>query len=237
MELFKRIFFAAVLAGAVAGLVQSAIMQWRVVPLILEAEFYEIGEVHAVEHEADKQPVAPHKHDVAEQEWEPQNGLERTFYTVLATVLISLGFALVLAAISTLASLQITTQNGLLWGLAGFLSFSLMPAIGSPPELPGMIAAELGARQVWWWGVVISTGAAILLLVKYPKPIVLIVAVALFLAPHIIGAPLPPSLESDVPAYLASSYAANALFSALIFWLLLGWLYGFFSQRFFKVLK
>ncbi len=42
MEMFRRFFFAAVLAGIVAGLFSSALQQWRLVPLILQAEEYEI---------------------------------------------------------------------------------------------------------------------------------------------------------------------------------------------------
>jgi len=231
MEIFKRIFFAAILVGIVAGLVQSVVMQWRVVPLILEAETYEMSEGHVMEQEVDKMSVAPNKHEMSEQPWEPQDGFERIFYTVLSTLLVGLGFAFLMVAISTLVSIEINLSNGLIWGLAGFFSFSLMPAIGLPPELPGMIAAELGARQIWWWGTVLATAGAILLVVKIPKPISFIIALILFLAPHIIGAPIPLSQQSDVPAYLATSFAANALFSSLIFWLTLGSLFGFYNNR------
>ena len=31
---------------------------------------------------------------------------------------------------------------------------------GLPPELPGMAAADLAPRQLWWWGTAVSTGAA-----------------------------------------------------------------------------
>ena len=40
MKLFQRIFFAAVLAGLAAGFAMSAVQQWRVAPLILQAEVY-----------------------------------------------------------------------------------------------------------------------------------------------------------------------------------------------------
>jgi len=231
MEIFKRIFFAAILVGIVAGLVQSAVMQWRVVPLILEAETYEMSEGHVMDQETDKTPIASDKHEMSEQSWEPQDGFERIFYTVLSTLLVSLGFAFLMVAISVLMSININLSNGLIWGLAGFFSFSLMPAIGLPPELPGMIAAELGARQIWWWGTVLATAGAILLVVKIPKPVSFIIALILFLAPHIIGAPVPLTMESDVPAHLATSFAANALFSSLVFWLVLGFLFGFYNNK------
>ncbi|MEI2612914.1 MAG: CbtA family protein [Candidatus Promineifilaceae bacterium] len=41
------------------------------------------------------------------------------------------------------------------------LAFQLAPAFGLPPELPGMAAADLGARQVWWCGTALATGVGI----------------------------------------------------------------------------
>ncbi len=219
------------LAGIIAAIVQSAIMQWRVVPLIFEAELYEISETHAPDHANDEVKAAPHKHEKNNQPWEPQSKFERNFYTILATILNSLGFALILAAISTFANIKINLQNGLLWGLAGFLSFNLMPAIGLPPQMPGMIGAELGARQIWWLATVLASIIAILLIVKFPKALTYIIAIIIFILPHIIGAPTPPTMDSDIPAYLATLYAANALFTSLIFWLILGLLYGYFYNR------
>jgi len=52
-------------------------------------------------------------------------------------------------------------NSGLLWGAAGFLIFSGSPALGLPPELPGMTAAALDARQTWWIGTVIATAIGI----------------------------------------------------------------------------
>ena len=233
MEMFRRIFFAAVLAGAVAGLVASAIQQWRVVPLILEAERYEINEAHAIEHEQDTAPAAPHLHELPEgmNPWSPAEGFERTFYTVLATILAGLGFALLIGAVSVFAGIQITLENALVWGLSGFIAFSIMPGIGLPPELPGMVAADLGTRQVWWLGTVLATAGAILVAAKWRNLFGIAIALVLLLAPHIIGAPQAPDVPSDVPAHLATAFAANTLFSSLAFWLTLGAVYGWINRR------
>ncbi len=232
MDIFRRIFFVAVLAGTLAGLAAGAIQQWRVVPLILEAELYEISEEHAPDHAADPAPVAPHAHGGEEGgAWAPADGLERTFYTMLTTLLSGLGFALILAAVSLLSGIGITLANSVLWGLAGFLSFSLMPAIGLPPELPGMEAADLGARQLWWSATVILTGAGILTFARLANPAGLGIGLALLLVPHIWGAPPPPDVPSSVPAHLATAFAANALFSSLAFWLMLAALYGWRNQK------
>lgn len=249
MNIFRRIFFAAVLAGAVAGLAHAAIQQWRVVPLILEAETYENadgGHSHetvemttetaahdeSVEHshgEASTEMADAHEDDA--EDWAPQDGFERTLYTILATTLAGIGFALVLGAVAVVANVPLTSQTGFLWGLAGFLSFSMAPAFGLAPELPGMAAADLGARQIWWWGTALATGAGLLVMAKKPEPFAIALGVALILAPHILGAPAPADHHSDVPAYLATGFAAAALTSAMVYWLISGFLLGWFYDR------
>ncbi|HUV33206.1 MAG TPA: CbtA family protein, partial [Devosiaceae bacterium] len=224
--MFARIIFAAVVAGLVSGLAMSAVQQWQLVPLIVEAEAHE-----GIEHLHSDGSVHIHADDAA-QPWAPADGLERTFYTVLANLLAAIGFALVLAAVSVLAGLELTLANGLLWGLAGLVTFQLAPALGLPPELPGMPAADLGPRQLWWWGTVIATAAGLLAVAKWRHPAAFAVAIALIAAPHLIGAPAAPDEPSGVPALLASRYAANVLVAAAVFWLLLGPLLGWLTERF-----
>ncbi|UXN73745.1 CbtA family protein [Devosia sp. A8/3-2] len=129
--------------------------------------------------------TAEHSHAAAAEEWAPQDGFERTAYTTLATVLAAAGFATVIGAISMFANIPITFANGLLWGAAGFVTFSLAPAYGSAPELPGMPAADLFARQLWWTGTALATGAAFVLLAKARASWAIAVSVALIAAPHI----------------------------------------------------
>lgn len=224
MKLFQRIFFAAVLAGLASGLVMSGLQYWRVAPLILAAEAYETAPA-AHEH-AD---ATAHSHD--EDAWAPQDGAERIGYTVLANVLAALGFALILAAASVLSGIEVTAANGVLWGLAGFAVFQLAPAFGLPPELPGMPAADLVARQVWWWGCAIATATAIFGVAKFRSWPAIAIGVVLILLPHVIGAPAVPQAESAVPAHLASAFAAASLTIGAAFWLILGPLYGFLNQR------
>jgi cobalt transporter subunit CbtA len=219
--MFARILFAAVVAGLAAGLVMTAIQQWRVVPLIVAAELYE-GDAHAHDPAAAAPPEA----------WTPANGMERTAYTVLANLLASVGFALVLAAVSVLADIAITPANGLLWGLGGFIAVQLAPAVGLPPELPGMLTADLGARQLWWVGTVAATGAGLVVLAKWRHPVALGLAAALIAGPHLVGAPAAPHGQSDVPAELASAYAANALGATAALWLVLGPVLGVLLERF-----
>jgi cobalt transporter subunit CbtA len=224
--MFRNLFFAAVLAALCAGLVMSAVQHFRVTPLILHAETFEGGHSHS---HAEGTPAHTHEGEeaaAAVEEWTPQDGFERTAYTVLANLLAAAGFALVIGAVSLFVGIPITFANGALWGLGGFLVFSLAPAYGLAPELPGMPAAQVLPRQLWWGGTVLATGAAVLLLVKTRATWAIAAAVVLVAAPHIIGAPAAPDEPSAVPAHLAAEFAANALGTAAIFWIVLGAVFG-----------
>ena len=243
--MIRNLFAAALLAALGAGLLTAAIQHFRVTPLILHAETFEGegGHSHgteavATEHEhAEGTPA--HTHDdavattaAAPEEWAPQDGFERTAYTTLATVLAAAGFALVIGAISMFSGIPISFANGFLWGIAGFVTFSLAPAYGLAPELPGMPAADLVARQIWWTGTALATGTACLLLAKTRAGWAFAVAIALVAVPHIIGAPVAPDAPSAVPAHLATEFAAVTLGTALVFWLVLGTLFGKLSDVF-----
>jgi cobalt transporter subunit CbtA len=120
-----------------------------------------------------------------------------------------------------------------LWGIAGFAVFQLAPAFGLPPELPGMPAADLVMRQVWWWGTAIATATAIFGIAKFQNWPAIAIGIVLILLPHLIGAPqLAGEHESGVPAHLATAFAASTLFTGAAFWVLLGPLYGYFVERF-----
>lgn len=234
--MIRNLFAAALLAALAAGLLTAAIQHFRVTPLIMHAETFE-GEgghshgAEAVEH-FDAPGTPEHSHDAVAataaepEEWAPADGFERTAYTTLATVLAAAGFALVIGAVSMFSGIPITFANGFLWGVAGFLAFSLAPAYGLAPELPGMPAAEVFPRQIWWVGTAIATGAACLLLAKTRASWAIAVAVALVVAPQIVGAPVAPDEPSGVPAHLATEFAAITLGTSFVFWLVLGTVFG-----------
>jgi cobalt transporter subunit CbtA len=229
MAHFQRLFFAALLAGLIAGAGMTALQQWRVAPLILEAEVYENTAAIPAAHEHD---AATPAHEHGEDAWAPQDGAERVGYTVGADLLAAIGFALLLAAASMLTGIEVTAANGVVWGLAGFAIFQLAPAFGLPPELPGMPAADLVARQVWWWGCALATATAIFGVAKFRSWPVVAIAVVLVLLPHVIGAPVAPHAESGVPAHLATAFAASTLAVGAAFWIALGPLYGYLFERF-----
>lgn len=225
--MFRNLFFAALVAALCAGLLVSVIQHFRVTPLILYAETFEGdgGQGHGEE-----EAVAPQEHPEGAEQWAPQDGWERTGYTVLANLLAAAGFALVIGAVSMFAAIPITFANGLLWGAAGFVTFTLAPAFGLLPGLPGMPAGDAGMRQLWWIGTTLATGAACLLLAKTRAGWAIAAAAALVVAPHIIGAPAAPDEPSAVPAHLATTFAATTIGTSAVFWLVLGCVFGKFND-------
>lgn len=225
--MFRNLFFAALVAALCAGLVTSAVQYFRVTPLIFAAEAYEGEGTHdhgeAAEH---THAAATPAHSHGEDEWMPQDGFERTAYTILANVLMAAGYALIIGAVSLLFNLPITWSTGLLWAVGGFAAFSLAPAFGLAPGLPGMPVADTAARQLWWSGTALATGGALLLTAKFRAPWALALAIALAILPHLIGAPQAPGEATGVPAGLAASFASAVLFNAAVFWIVLGVTFG-----------
>jgi cobalt transporter subunit CbtA len=233
-----RVILAALLAGIAAGLFYGVIQHARLTPLILEAEKYEKGGGHGHDHAAmttTAETSAPAAETAPEEEaWAPADGLERTTLTFTASILAGAGFAAILAGISVLSGVKITPRNGVLWGVAGFLAVHLAPAAGLAPELPGMPAAELLPRQIWWVGTIIATGVAIWLFTQRRESWAKVAAIVIVALPHIIGAPQPPTHESGVPAGLSAEFAANTLAAAAVLWLAIGGFLGFAMDRFVK---
>ena len=233
-----RVLLAALLAGIAAGLFMGVIQHVRITPLILEAEKYEhAGHEHSHEtapaqSTAGGEGTAAPEQAAEEKGWAPADGFERTAYTTLTSVVAGAGFAALLAGISILLGMRITPANGILWGICGFLAVHLAPAAGLAPELPGMPAADLVMRQVWWIGTIIATGAAIALFILRSETWAKAAAIVLLLVPHIVGAPVPPTHESGVPASLAAEFAANTLAAAFLFWCAIGGLLGLTLDRF-----
>ena len=234
MDYFRNIVIVAAIVGAIAGLGMTVVQQFATVPLILQAEVFEAqssaapAEAPAVVHEHAAGATA---HDHGEG-WAPSDGIERTGFTLAANVITGIGFALLLVAASELFGGLGGWHQGVFWGLAGFIAFTLAPGLGLPPELPAMPAAELGPRQLWWVGTVVSAGVALGLLFHSRSLASVVAAVVLLVAPHIIGAPQPVSHESPIPEGLHHSFVVAAAITTFLFWVLLGGLAGFFRERF-----
>ena len=216
-----RVILAALLAGIAAGLIMGVIQHVRLTPLILEAETFE---------------KAGHSHTPAEanadEGWAPADGWQRSLATTATAAITGAAFALILAGISLVAGLPITRANGIFWGLCGFLAVTLAPSAGLPPELPGMAAADLAGRQIWWLGTIAATGAGLYLIATRSETWAIAAAILLIGLPHMIGAPMPGLDESAVPAHLAASFAANSIAANAIFWSLIGIFLGVAFNRY-----
>jgi len=225
-----RVLLAVLLGGIAAGLIMGVIQHVRLTPLILAAETYEFAGGHS--HGAASATEAPaDASDAPAEEWAPADGIERSFYTTVSTMLTGAGLAIALAGLSFVAGIPLTARNGAIWGLCGFLAASLAPAAGLPPELPGMPAAELGTRQSWWLFTIVATGLGLYLIACRRAPWSLAIAVLLIALPHAVGAPLPTSRETAVPAGLAAQFTANSLAAGAIFWSLIGLFTGLALDR------
>ena len=231
MDYFRNIMLVAAIAGAVAGLAMTVAQQVTTVPLILKAEVYEEhGAAPAAHDRGDTAQASAQQHE--HEGWAPVNGFERTGFSALANIVTGVGLALLLVAASELAGGIRDWRQGVFWGLAGFAVFTVAPSLGLAPELPAMPAAELGARQLWWVATAASTAMALGLLVYGRSPWAVLAAIALLVAPHLIGAPQPTNYETPIPEGLHHMFVVAVVLTTLLFWLLLGGLAGLFRGRF-----
>ncbi|MFV2035223.1 MAG: CbtA family protein [Halocynthiibacter sp.] len=231
----RKLFTSALYAGLAAGLVAALLQIWLLVPIILKAEQYESGElVHFINPSAADPEVAAV--GVAETSGlaKAEGLFQRNALTFFMNFVTYTGFALLLVvgfAIAERAGHKIAPRQGVIWGAAAFVALHLAPAIGLPPELPGVPAADLFARQVWWVITVILAVVALLLLGFVKGPVAIASAVALFLAPQLVGAPELASYGGAPPPELGALFAARSMSVSAVIWLTLGSVAGYFWRR------
>lgn len=234
----QRIVMTALLAGALAGLAAFVLQSWQTTPLIMHAEIYETGEVPAaVAHSHGTAPAAEatqaggHAHAAEAEAW-PADGVERYAYSLLADVVTAIGFGFLLIGAMAVSGREVSWRGGIVWGLCGYAAFYMAPSFGMAPELPGMVAAELGERQIWWLSTAAVSALALALIFFAPGALWKAVAALLLVAPHAIGAPHPVIEPGNVPAELAAQFAVASLVVTGLFWMVLGGLGGYFYRRF-----
>jgi cobalt transporter subunit CbtA len=155
--------------------------------------------------------------------------------SLLFSMLIYTGYALILIAAMTLqqqkSKTAITFHQGIIWGISGFFVMHLAPAISLPPEVPGVAAAELQPRQIWWFATTLLTASGLWIIAFTKKGSRFIIGAALILAPHIIGAPEPDIFTGPAPTEIGALFASRALGIGFISWAMLGGLSAFFLQK------
>lgn len=231
--IFRRLILCALLVGALAGVLLSAVQHLGVLPQIAAAEVFESAGVPDAS--ADTADAAHHHEDAA---WAPADGLERRLWTVAANIGAAFGFALLLIPAIALwdhAGTQPRAhwRSGLVWGATAWACVFALPAVGLPPEIPGAAAAALHERQQWWLLAAVCSAAGLggLAFLRAPLRWAAPLLIAL---PFAIGAPqlavgtfsgYPADIAAQLEAIAARFAIATALTNA-VFWLALGALSG-----------
>jgi cobalt transporter subunit CbtA len=220
MNHFRHLMLVAFASGAMAGFILFVVQRFTVIPLIEAAETYET---------AAQQAHSDAAHD--EQGWQPADGWQRMSFTAVTTMLSAIGFAGILFGFLALSGKRISARLGALWGLAAFACFSVAPALGLPPQPPGVAVAGLYERQIWWIGTALATALGLWLIVGHRRTWLLRVGgVGCLTLPHLVGAPV-ASGQNSVPAELVRQFAITSLATSGVFWLLLGTIGGFIYDR------
>ncbi len=229
--MFRTIVFSAFGAGLAVCVVVSALQFFTTEPLILHAEQFESGEADAGHHHDAAAPAHDHGDVGAAAEWAPADGFQRTAFTALANLLVGAAVSLILLAGMVLKGDRIDARHGLLWGAAGFVAASLMPALGLPPELPGTPAGALLDRQIWWLATAAASAGGIALIAFGRHWLVKAGGLVLFVLPHVVGAPVPPSHDVAYPGALAGEFVIASLVVSAVLWTLAGLSAGWLHQR------
>ena len=229
--MLKRILVTALAAGLGAGVFVSLVQMMGVHPLIIEAETYEAVAPAEAAAAQSKNGESGENGANGMPSWAPGDGIERTSYTVLANMLTGFGFALLLSAALALHGRPVDWRRGLVWGLAGFAVFGLAPALGLPPEPPGVEAAPLAERQLWWLGTAAATALGLGLIAFAPRRLLKAVGAIVLILPHAVGAPELEAHGGAVPQDLVQAFWVASLAATALFWLVLGGLAGFLYPR------
>lgn len=223
-RMFTRLLTSALFAGAASGLIAALLQLWFVQPVLLHAELYESGAL--LHFGADANISA--SQDV--RGFDPlRDGL-----SVVFTMLVYSGYAMVLLALMALAEergAEITARTGLIWGIAGFVAVHFAPGFSLAPEVPGVAAADVTARQIWWFATAAMAAVAMGLIGFGKDWMAWVAAAVLLLAPQIYGAPEPEVFIGPVPTELGALFAARAFGVGLAAWVLLGTFCGSFWSR------
>lgn len=240
MNVFRRLVFAAVAAGSIAGSFVAVAHHFGTATVIARAEVYEraagrqdgeatksdVGSASSTTAVASAMPGMDHGSFVPE--WQPSDGIERSLYTALADIMTAVAFSLLLVAAFELRGGPTGWRDGLVWGLAGFAAFTLVPGLGLPADLPGTASAPLFARQVWWASTAAATAGGLALLFLQRRPLLILAGVVLLVAPHLYGAPQPAAYRSAAPEALAHGFVVMATLTSFVFWAALGALSAYF---------
>jgi cobalt transporter subunit CbtA len=219
MTILSRTLYVGLVAGAAAGVLLFVLQSWTTLPLIHQVERYETGEV----------PVHPHSHANEPSDNQVVRAADRT----AGDVLVGIGFGMLLAAMYALSG-KSGLAPGVLWGLAGFATFHLGPALVVPPSIPALELAPLSLRQAAWLVAAFCTGLALAIFAFGPRAAKVGGLLLLFL-PSVLFRFLFSVSGSDIPSPALSSlerpFTVYVLGDFLLFWLVLGGVSGHLFEQ------
>ena len=227
--MIRQVLLAGLVAGLIAGAVGFAAQALKVTPLIHQAEVFEA--------QAKARALAARDRDgpkVISVTALP-DPVSRAGLTLIANLLTGAGFGLVLAGAIAFSGRRPDAVEGALWGSAGFAVFSLAPALFLPPHLPGMAESGLAARQAAWLLAAGAAGTGLALIAFAARPWLRVSGLVFLALPFVLPAPAPGSGVSAVPGPLAAQFAAAALASQAVFWIVLGIAVSLAFRRFSRV--
>ena len=240
--MLTRLLWVGLVAGVIAGLATAAIQHFTTTPLIVAAEAYEKQAAAPVSmfqvassHLFGGELILAHgteTHAAGEKPaWSPEDGFERTVVTAISQIIVTTGYGLMLIAAMLFTDNRITARDGLLWGIAGFVVTGLAPGLGLSAELPGTAAAALVDRQIWWVGTAAATAAGLWAILRISSPVAIGGGLLLIVLPHIVGAPYPEALTTNVPSELSAHFASSSLVVQAVSWALVGSIAGYLWER------
>ena len=234
-----RTLYCAVVAGVLAGIILFALQHWTTLPLIHQAERYEKTET--VAHPSIQAGDAPQVSREGGQGVSQEVGQvdvvraasTRAAYTAVGDVLVAAGFGMLLAAMYALSG-KFGLVWGIVWGLAGFATFHLGPALVVPPLLPALDAAPLHLRQSAWIVAALATGLGLAIFAFGPRGAKLAGVMALCL-PVVLFRYLFPLAGAQAPSealsVLEHLFIVRTLGDNLILWLVLGAISGWMFEH------
>jgi predicted cobalt transporter CbtA len=157
----------------------------------------------------------------------------RSTATLLGDIFLAVGFGLILSGVYAFSGRH-GWLYGLLFGLAGFATFQLAPAVVVPPAVPGMKVASLALRQTGWWVATGSTIVGLVLILNLTRWAKL-AGVLMLLLPVVVFRTLlslpSPTTPSHPLAALDQAFVMRTLGCMLAFWLILGAVSGYLFAR------
>ncbi|MEM7319798.1 MAG: CbtA family protein [Pseudomonadota bacterium] len=222
--MFTRLLTSALFAGAAAGLIAALLQLYFVQPVLLHAELYEGGDLVHFGAESTVSAI------------QDLGGIDlvRDGLSVVFTMLVYSAYAMILVSLMSVAEGRgavITGRTGLIWGVAGFVALHLAPGFTLAPEVPGVAAADVGPRQVWWFATAGLAALALWLIAFGKSWLAWGGAIALLLVPHVYGAPEPDVFTGPVPTEIGALFAARAFGVGLAAWVMVGGFAGYFWSR------